>query len=103
MTQIIQSMIKFLKEKNLSHAAITLAVMLIFGWRYPWVVSSFMVGAYYGREVTDCQNKGLVSPIASLWPLSWPTAHDRWQTLWVVVVAYGVAAIQAWILAQSGL
>lgn len=90
-------MINFLKKHHISHAAITLAVMLTLGWLAPWIVATFMIGAYYGREVTDCQNKGLVSPVAALWPENWPTAHDKWQALWVVVVAYGVAGMMGFI------
>lgn len=93
-------MINYLKKYNLVHAAITLAIMLTLGWLAPWIVATFMTGAYYGREVTHALDKATKDGepymkmfLSALWPGNWPTAHDRWQTLWVVVVAYGVALV----------
>lgn len=117
----MEKIIKFLQKHNLSHAAIALIAMIcvafplsviihvfyvfrivpqitVLYWLVPWFVATFVTGAYYGREVTHTLDKMdgtsgsyLNDIMYALNPLNWPTAHDRWQTLWVPVAAYGMA------------
>lgn len=118
---MIEKIIKLLQKYNFSHAVITMIAMICvafplsvvievmyvlgfmkqitaFYWLAPWFVATFVTGVYYGREVTHTMDKSekdrisyLNDIMAALWPGNWPTAHDRWQMLWVPVAAYGMA------------
>ena len=83
----MRNIIKWLKARHLSHAAIVLLGMYPMSLitSTPWDAALVWACIYYSREVSMAQ--GRVGALKAFWPGNWPSDHDRIQTAYAFTAA----------------